>query len=133
MVAINVFLSTSLFAKVVNAKPETLFVTYERGWSVWPGRIEARRLVIRGSDSNVQWILGIERVDFDVSFVDLVRKRFHVTRVHGSGVTFDGRQRIPAPEATPEYVDALPPVAGFPRIPLKPPPGDDRDVWDDRY
>lgn len=133
VVAINVFLSTSLFAKVVNAKPETLFVTYERGWSVWPGRVEARRLVIRGSDSNVQWILGIERVDFDVSFVDLVRKRFHVTRVHGSGVTFDGRQRIPAPEATPEYVDALPPVAGFPRIPLKPPPGDDRDVWDDRY
>lgn len=133
VVAINAFLSTSLFAKVVNGNPETLFVTYERGWSIWPGRIEARHLVIRSSDSNVQWILGIDRVDFDVSFLAFARKQFHVTRVHGSGVTFDGRQRIPAPEATPEYVDALPEVAGFPRIPLKPPPGDDRDVWDDRY
>jgi hypothetical protein len=52
--AINVFLSTSLFEKVLDQDPETLFISYERGWSVWPGRIQARHLTIRSSDSHVE-------------------------------------------------------------------------------
>lgn len=133
VVGLNVFLSTSLFEKVINQDPQTLLVTYERGWTIWPGTIHARRLSIRSSDSHVQFILRIERCTFDLSFVDLARKKFHPTRVEGSGVTFDARQRIDAPAATPAYVDALPSIPGFERIPLKPAgPPDYAEKWDDR-
>jgi hypothetical protein len=133
--AINVFLSTSLFEKVLDQDPETLFVSYERGWSIWPGRIQARHLIIRSSDSHVQWVLRIDRCVFDISFFDLAaRKKFHVTRVDGTGVTFEARQRVASPEATPEYVAALPPIPGFDRVPLftnEPP--NLLEKWDDRY
>jgi hypothetical protein len=133
--AINVFLSTSLFERVINQDPESLFVTYERGWSIWPGRIQARHLTIRSSDSHVQWILRIERCNFDVSFFDLAaHKKFHVTRVEGWGVTYDGRQRIASPEATPEYVAALPPIPGFDPVPLlKNELPNLLEKWDDHY
>lgn len=133
--ALNVFLSTSLFEKVLDGDPETLFISFERGWSVWPGHVQARHLTIRSSDSHVQWVLRIDRCAFDVSFFDLaVHKKFHVTHVDGTGVSFQARQRVPSPEATPAYVDALPPIPGFPRIPL--PTGSPPNLlekWNDRY
>jgi hypothetical protein len=132
VVALNVFLSTSLFEKVVDQDPESLLVTYERGWTIWPGTIHARKLSIRSSDNHVQFVLRIDACEFDLSFLDLARKKFHPTRVVGSGVTFDARQRIDGPLATPEYVDALPPVPGFERIPFKPPqPPDEAQTWND--
>ena len=133
--AINVFLSTSLFEKVLDQDPDTLFISYQRGWSIWPGRIQARHLTIRSSDSHVQWVLRIDRCDFDVSFFDLaVRKKFHVTRVDGTGVTFEARQRVPSPGATPEYVAALPPIPGFDRMPLTTSePPNLLEKWDDRH
>lgn len=133
--AINVFLSTSLFEKVLDQDPETLFISYERGWSLWPGRIQARHLTIRSSDSHVQWVLRIDRCVFDISFFDLAaRKKFHLTRVDGSGVTFEARQRVASPEATPEYVAALPPIPGFDRIPLLTSALPNLlEKWDDRY
>ena len=133
--AINVFLSTSLFEKVLDQDPDTLFISYERGWSIWPGRIHARHLTIRSSDSHVQWLLRIDRCEFDISFVDLAaRKKFHLTRVDGSGVTFEARQRVASPAATPEYVAALPPIPGFERLPLIPSaPPNLLEKWDDRH
>jgi hypothetical protein len=133
--AMNVFLSTSLFEKVLDQDADTLFISYERGWSLWPGRIQARHLTIRSSDSHVQWVLRIERCVFDISFFDLAaRKKFHLTRVDGSGVTFEARQRVASPEATPEYVDALPPIPGFDRVPLLgSAPPNLLEKWDDRY
>ena len=134
VVALNVFLSTSLFEQVMDQDPETLLVTYERGWTVWPGTIHARKLSIRSQDSHVQLMLRVDRCEFDISFLDLARQKFHPTRVVGSGVTFDARQRIDGPLATPEYVDAIPSIAGFERIPFKPAgPHDESEKWDDRH
>ncbi len=120
VVAINVFLSTSLFGRALNGDPDTIFITYERGWSLWPGTVHARKLVIRSQDTHIQFLLRIEECTFDISFFDLaVAKKFHLTKVRGSGVTFDSRQKLDSPDATPEHVEALPPIAGFDRIPLK--------------
>ncbi len=134
LVALNIFLSSSLFEKVIDQDPETILITYERGWTVWPGTIHARRLSVRSSDSQVQFMLRVETCEFDVSLVDLVRKQFHVTRVVAAGVTFDARRRIDGPSATPEVLDALPVIPGFERIPFRlPGPPDDKERWDDRY
>jgi len=134
VVAINVFLSSSLFERIVNTQdPESILIGYERAWSVWPGRIHTQKLWIRSSDSKVEWILRLDRCTFDVSFVDLaLKKMFHTSHVTGEGISFRIRERLDGPLATPEYVDALPPVPGFDRIPFKlEGPPDDADVWDD--
>jgi hypothetical protein len=129
---INIFLSTSLFEKTINQEPDTVLVLYERAWSVWPGRIHARRLRIRSRDTKVEWILRVENVRFDVSFLALAAKKLHASHVRGSAITFEARQRIEAPAATPEYVDALPPLPGFERIPLRPlAPPDLEERWND--
>jgi hypothetical protein len=132
--ASNVFLSTSLFGRVVNADPTMLFVSYERAWSLWPGSVHARRLAIRGSDSQVEWLLRLESCSFELSLVDLaLHKTVHFQHPRGAGVTFDLRTRVAAPAATPEYVDALPAIPGFPRIPLKLQKLPDLDErWNDR-
>jgi len=135
LVAMNVFLSTSLFGRALNADPETIFITFERGWSLWPGRVHARKLVIRSSDSNVQFILRLDRCDFSFAPLDLaLHKTFHVTRVTGSGITFAARQRAPSPSLTQPVVESLPAIAGFERLPLPaltPPNLVER--WNDSY
>jgi hypothetical protein len=131
LVAINVFLSTSLFEKVVDGDPATIDVRFARAWSLLPGSIHAERLSIRGRDSHVEWILRLDRVDFRVSFLGLLRKHFHVLSARGSGITFRLRQRVESPRATPEYVAKLPAIAGLPTLAFAPdePPG--KDVWSD--
>jgi hypothetical protein len=133
--AINIVYSTPLFAKLVAAgDPEMVFVSYEQAWSIWPGRTHARGLVIRSSDSHVQWILRCETCVFDISMPDLLVKKLHFTWAHGHGISFQLRRRIPAPAATPEYVAALPPVSGFPPIPLPAQEPDDLlEKWNDAY
>ena len=131
----NVFLSTSLFGKALNADPDTIFITYTRGWSLWPGRVHARDLVIRSSDSGVQFILRIDSCHFTFSPLDLaLSKTFHVTSVSGSGITFHARQRTPSPAITEDYAASLPPIAGFERVslPVLTPPNL-VEKWDDGY
>src|SRR5579884_3649196 len=67
VVAANAFLWTGLFERVVDADPDTLDVHYERGWSLLPGHVHAKKLSIRGRDSNVEWMLRIDSVEFRVS------------------------------------------------------------------
>ena len=134
-IAINVFLSTSLWERAAGGDTDTIFISFERGWSIWPGTAHARNLTIRSSDSNVQFLLRIEKCDFSFSPYDLIaHKSFHVTQVNGKGVSFHAKQRVPSPSATPEYVDALPEIPGFATIPLR--KIGEPDIlarWDDRY
>ncbi len=120
LAGINVFLSTGLFESVVDGDPRAIDIHYERGWSFLPGRIHAENLSIRGRDGNVEWILRIDAVEFDVSLFALARQRFEVSRVHGRGISFRLRSRLDALEVTPEKVDGLPDIAGFPRVPVRP-------------
>lgn len=135
VIAINVFLSTSLFERVVNGD-EVLTVQFERGWSVWPGTIHAQKLWIRSRDSQVEWLLRVDRVTFDITpWPTFTERRVHFTRVEGSGVSFWMRRRVEAPLGTEAYVAALPPVPGFPRVPIRPvSPPDLLERWsDDHY
>lgn len=128
----NIVLSTALFDRFVNGDPETLLVRYERGWTILPGRIHARNLSIRSSDSNVDFVLRLDRVEFDVSFLQIaLHKKFSISRARGSGISFRARQKIEAPAATPAYNAFLPSIEGKGTLPIRPPgpPGPER--WSD--
>ena len=116
LVGMNVFLRTHLFRDAVGADPEALLIDYASAYSVWPGRIHVEGLSIRGRDSNVEWILLIDRCDFRVSLADLAHTKFHAHRVRGDGLSL--RIRLRTDTATPERMAALPPVPGFPNPPL---------------
>jgi hypothetical protein len=132
VVGINVFLSTSLFDTVVNGvDPVMLHIDYRKGWSIIPGRIHAEHLTIRSSDSNVEWILSLDEVDFDVSFLALARQRFDVSRAEGRGISMRARQKLDAAPESAAEVAHLPPIAGYPAFSVRPagPPSPER--WDD--
>lgn len=131
LVGANLFLGTGWFARVVNAYPETLDVHYGKGWTLWPGRLHAKDLSIRATDSNVEWILRIDDVTFDVSLWGLLHRRFFADHVHGTGVSLRIRQRLDAMPRTQAEVADLPSVEGLPPYGLRPKVRDPFPVWDD--
>jgi hypothetical protein len=130
-VVINVFLSTGLFARIVDRQPDVIDVHFSRGWSLIPGHIHAKNLSIRGRDGNIEWILRLDDVEFDVSFRALASQRFEASHVHGRGISFRLRQRLAAPPNSPDEVANLPPIEGLGPYAVRPPPGPDLQKWSD--
>jgi hypothetical protein len=130
--AVNVLLSTSLFDRVVNATPDAVDIHYARGWSLFPTRVHARGLSIRGTDSHVEWILRFDEVEFDCSLLELARKRFHVNWARGSGITFRARLKVASPAATLEHVRFLPPIDSLGPLAFIPDQAPDGARWNDK-
>jgi hypothetical protein len=131
---INLFMSTGLFDMVVDADPKTLDIHFDRGWSVRPGRIHATNLSVRNRDGSYEWILHIREVQFDISFLALARQRFQVSNVHGAGGSFRMRSRLDPSEVTPDRLEGIPPIDGFPAVPIRPFQQCAVNEWDDaRY
>lgn len=133
VVALNVFLSTSLFGSVINQDPVTIDIHYRRGWTWLPGRVHAEGLSIRASDSNVEWRLRLDEVDFDLSFLGLVHRRFEVTRARGHGIDFRARQKLAIPPQGPEDVAYLPPIEGYPAYSMRPAGPPSLERWFDEH
>ena len=64
LIGMNVFLRTRLFRNLIGFSPEDMLIDYDSAYSLFPGRIHADGLHIRGSDSKVEWILIIDHCDF---------------------------------------------------------------------
>lgn len=131
--ALNVFLSTSLFDRIVNQDPITIEIHFTRGWTLLPGTIHAENLSIRSSDSNVEWMLRIDAVEFDVSFLSLARQRFDVTRARGRGISMRARQKLALPPAGIEDFANLPPIAGYPAYSMRPSGPPSLERWFDEH
>ena len=117
LVAANVFLSTSLFDRFANAKPETIAIHFERAWSLFPGHIHAKKIWVRGRDSNVEWILRFDEVDCQVSLLGFTERRFRASSVHAKGTQFRLRQRLESEPTSPDEWAGLPPIEGLPPTP----------------
>jgi hypothetical protein len=113
LVAMNIFLRTKLFRKVINFSPEDMRVEYASAYTLFPGRIHVDGLHIRGSDSMVEWMLVLDHCDFRFWPLDLLRRRFHASHVRGDGLSFRLRLRLKEEDATAHVLQALPPVPGF--------------------
>jgi hypothetical protein len=120
LVGINLFMSTALFGMAINADPKTLDIHFDRGWSLRPGRVHAKNLSIRSRDGSVEWMLRIDEVQFDLSFAALAKHRFAASHVRGYGGSFRLRSRLDPWQVNPARVARLPPIAGFPAVPVRP-------------
>ena len=131
VVGINVFLSTSLFDRYINFDREMLDVHFRKAWSLRPGRFHASELSIRSSDSNVEWILRLDEVSFDVALTAFASRRFEVTRARGRGVSMRARQKLDAQPVGNDGFAWLPPIDGFPPFSVRPALPDSLERWDD--
>jgi len=79
----------------------------------------AKNVLVRDRDTKAEWGFAIEDARFSFSVLDLIRRRFHVTSLRGSGLTFHARNRLTREEAADRRrVALLPPIPGFPDAPL---------------
>src|ERR1700722_344224 len=123
LLAMNVFVRTQRARSLMSGHPMSLRVEYASAYSIIPGHIHVTDLHIRGRDSNIEWILVLDRCDFTVHFADFIHRRFHAEDVRGDGLSLRVRQREAS--FTPDEMSALPPVPGFSDPPYagpKPPP-----------
>jgi hypothetical protein len=116
--AVHMIVSTRLLRRWVNGRPEHLLLAYD-GASAWiPGTIRVRGLAMRGSDPNVQWYFRMEKATISISLVDLLRKRFHATRVRAEGLSFHLREKEKKGQSSASHIALLPPIPGFSDPPL---------------
>jgi len=132
IVGAQIFFFTPAFRSLLNSESPAIHIRYRWAWSVWPGTVHMRGMVLTSQDRKVQWQLGIDRLTTSVALSDLSRRMFHATKVHADGVTFALRRRIPKYQVTPDKLEGLPEIEGFPSVPLGE-EGPDYDVPDWNY
>jgi len=125
VLATNVLLRTSLLRRLLNAKPQELAVEY-RGAASWlPGRLSFDSLTLRSRDRNIEFEAALQGVTLRLSLGDLLRRRFHATRLRGGTLRFRLRERLTPQEASPARFARYPRIEGYadpPLLPTTPPP-----------
>lgn len=125
VLATNVLIRTRLLRSLVNSEPDSLLVDYREAASWFPGRLSLDSLVLRSSDRNIEFEAVLEGVALRVSLSDLLRRRFHPTRLRARTLRFRLRERLTREEATPARLARYPRIEGFadpPLLPTTPPP-----------
>jgi hypothetical protein len=114
----NRLLRSDFLRSRLNESPESGLLDYESASSRLPGTVHVKNFRFRDRDPKAEWSVELAEADLTYSLVDLLRRRFHVTRVTGRGLVFHARNRLTSAEATTARARRLPPIAGFPDPPL---------------
>jgi len=86
LVGANLFLNTPFGPWVVNRRPQTVRVSWQRAWTVLPGAVRVRGLRIEGHTSTVDWWITAERGQGWVDLPALFLRRFRVLGFTGEEV-----------------------------------------------
>ena len=133
----NLILRSQLIQKAVS-DADGFHLELGPAYSLWPGRVHVEDFRLRVEDYNVQFELTLAQADVDIALSELVRKRFHVTKLDATGTRFRMRHKLIVVGDDAERVAAYPPIAGFADPPyyvgVRPPPipDADYDLWEVR-
>jgi hypothetical protein len=122
LVVPNRLLRSDFIRSRLNESPDGGLLDYESATSRFPGTLHVKNLTFRDRDPGAEWSFELAEADLTYSPADLLRRRFHITKVTGHGLVFHARNRLTRAEATAERVRRLPPIPGFPDPPLLSPP-----------
>ena len=118
LAAANVILRTHLLRGWLGKHEATLKVDYRAAWSLYPGHVEVRDLLLRSQDRNVQMSLGIERASVRIDLWSLTHRLARFDRVSAEGVVYRMRLKQESVDGNEGRVSAFPPIAGFADPPL---------------
>jgi hypothetical protein len=119
LVAVHVFLWTPLLRRLINERQRTVHLEYHFAWSLFPGTVHAKGLVLTVQDNVEQFRLAIDDVTAWVLLPQLLEHKFHARKVRGRGITFAMRRRLSPHELTEGALRGLPFIDGLPPLPLK--------------
>lgn len=134
LAAANWLLKTQLIQKAV-ASAEGFHLTLDDAYSLWPGHVHIRGLVLRFEDYNVQFEVTLASAEADISLSELPFKKIHFTKLEAEGTRFRMRHKLIVVGDDAERVAAYPPIEGFADPPyyrgVRPPPIADEgyDLW----
>ncbi len=114
----NVFLRTNLLRRLINGDPDSLFVDYRGARSWFPGHLSFDSLTLRSNDDNAEFEAALQGLELRVSLADLLRRRFHATRVRAKKLEFRLRELLRPEEATPARLARYPRIEGYADPPL---------------
>jgi hypothetical protein len=114
----NALLKSDFIPRRMNKDPDHGWLEYASASSPWPGTLRVKGFRYRDRDPKAEWGMELDNATLDYSLADLLRRRFHATRLSGSGFIFHVRSRLTRAEATKARLARLPPIAGFPDPPL---------------
>ena len=139
LAAANVILRTHLLRGWIDTSEDKTWVEYASAYSLWPGHVRVRDLLVRDRDPDVEWALSLKTARAHVGLIDLLGRRFHAAHLRARGVRFKLRSR-PRPDAEqgldPRFLPAIPGLEGPPPPRVEdddtgPPSGDWRVRLDD--
>jgi hypothetical protein len=81
-------LAAGTLKRLLNTTPEASALDWDEATSIFPGRVRVRGFRIYGNDGNVMWTLRLEEARLTYSVLELAARRFHVTALSGSGLSF---------------------------------------------
>jgi hypothetical protein len=114
----NIMLGTGLVARLVSYNPEAANMYYDSAWTYWPGVAYVKNFRISGSDTVLQWVVGVDEARVDVRMLDLFDRKFHAKSVKGKGYVLRVALRVDPKVAEGVEAQALPAVRGFTNPPV---------------
>jgi len=126
LVAGNAYLRNGGLLRLINRRPDHMWVRWSSAWTPWPGVVHVRGFEMRSQSTVFQWWLSVDSATVDVDLLGLRARELRMGAVHGSGVTFRLRRRLDAPpRSVPPRADLYPPIPGLSDPPVRKPEAND--------
>lgn len=112
VVLANLFLNLWL-ADLVNAAQDDVTMSYDRAWTLWPGRVWASELRLVGHDSHTEWLLELSEVRATIDLLPLPTLNFRAHDAVAERARFRVRKTRPLAELCAAPAGELPPIPGL--------------------
>lgn len=110
---VNALLASPWAEPLFNRRPELSQLHFSKAWTLIPGRLEVRDLRLSMQDRLVQIEITADRAHGNLYLWTLMKGRFVASQVEADGVTLHIRPRMTKGHPLEQYVDELPPIAGY--------------------
>jgi hypothetical protein len=110
LVAVNVFLNTSLAAAAINRHPARFEIRWRWGWSGWPGMTVLHGVETRGRSRRIEWDARLDFVSAHYQLRPLFHRTVDLTSVAAGGVVYRQRRLLLEGGLARVPVEELPPI-----------------------
>jgi hypothetical protein len=115
----NLLIATPLLQRLINRRPDKLLISYQHGYTLWPGHLRVSGFRLSFQSPRLAFELVVDDTSGQVALLDLFRKRFRTTHLNSSGVSYRMVDRPLASQPISPRLAAYPHLRGV--IPLRGP------------